>query len=66
MVTYTERFIDNATFIAASSSNLFDNIAKDIHEIKSKYRHGNKKCQKWTIKDKDSEFCLDIEPLRMV
>ena len=45
--------------MANSSSNLFNNLAKEILKIKCKYGHDNKKCGKCGIKYKDSKFCFE-------
>ena len=45
--------------MANSSSNLFNNLAKEIHKIKCKYGHDNKKCGTCGIKYKDSKFCFE-------
>ena len=43
--------------MASSLVNLVDNFVEGIHQIKCKYRHDNKKCEKWGIKYKDCECC---------
>ena len=45
--------------MTSSLSNLFDNLAEGIHEIKCKYGRDNKKCKTCEIKDKDCECCLE-------
>ena len=45
--------------MANSSLNLVDNLAEGTHKIECKYRHNNKKCKKWEIKDKDGECYLE-------
>ena len=43
----------------SSLSNLVDNIAQEIHKVKCKYGHDNKKCEKFGVKYKDSECYLE-------
>ena len=40
------KFVDSVIFMASSLSNLVDNFAERIHEIKCKYVHDNKICKK--------------------
>ena len=51
-IFYILQFIDNASFMASSLSNLVNNLADIIHEIKWKYRHDNEKCKTCRIKYK--------------
>ena len=42
-ISYIWQFIDSATFVASSLSNLVNNIFDTIHKIKCKYGHDGKK-----------------------
>ena len=44
-VSYRLQFIDSARVMASSLSNLINDLAEEIHRIKCKYRHDNKKCE---------------------
>ena len=55
---YKLQFIDSARFMASSLSNFVDNHAEQIHEIKWKLDHYNKKCETCGIKYKYGECCL--------
>ena len=39
------QLLDSVRFMKSSSSNLVNNLAEEIHEIKGKYGHKNKKCE---------------------
>ena len=43
-ISYRLQFIDKARFVASSLSDIFNNFAEEIKQIKCKYRH-DKKCQ---------------------
>ena len=45
--------------MASSSSNLVNNIAKEIHKIKCKYGHDDKKCETFGIKYKYCDYFLE-------
>ena len=38
------QFIDMTRFMASSLSNLVNNLSDEIHRIKCKYGHDDKKC----------------------
>ena len=44
------KFIDSARFMASSLSNLVNNLSDEIHRIKCKYGHDDKKCKTCRIK----------------
>ena len=44
--------------MTSSLSNLANNLAEEIHKIKSKYRHNGKKCETFRIKYKYCECFL--------
>ena len=50
--------------MASSLSNLANNLAEGIHQIKCKYGHDNKKREKCGIKYKDYECCLEYRNIR--
>ena len=45
-------FIGSARFMANSLSNLVNNLCKEIHRIKCKFEHNEKKCETCGIKYK--------------
>ena len=47
------QFINSTRFMASSLSNLVYNLAEDIHKIKCKYEHDDKKSETYGIKYKD-------------
>ena len=55
-ISHKSQFIDGATFVASSLSNLIVNLAVPIYEIKFKYGHDNKKYETFGIKYKDYEY----------
>ena len=40
-ISYLVQFIDSATFMASSLSNLVNNLSEGIHKIKCKYGHND-------------------------
>ena len=50
--------------MANSLSNLFDNLAEEIHKIKCKHGNDNKKCKKREIKHKDCECGLEYKHVK--
>ena len=51
-ICYLWQFIDNARFMATSSSNLVNNFSEGINRVKRKYRHHDKKCETYGMKYK--------------
>ena len=51
-MSYILQFIDSARFMASSLSNIVNSLAGEIHKIKCKCRHDNKKCETCGIKYK--------------
>ena len=49
-ISYKLQFIDSTRFMASSLSNIVDNLAEVIHEIKCKDGHDDKKCKTCGIK----------------
>ena len=49
-ISYIVQFIYSARFMASSLSNLVNNFSEEIHRIKCKYRHDDKKCDTAEIK----------------
>ena len=39
------QFLDSRRFMAKSVTNLVNNLSEEIHKIKWKYRHDDKKCE---------------------
>ena len=58
-MSYRLRFVDSARFMANSLSNLVNNFAEKIHNIKCKYGHDDKKCENCRIKYKNCQCCLE-------
>ena len=48
-IYYILQFIDSARFMAISSSNLVNNFSEEIHKIKWKYGHNEKKIKTFGI-----------------
>ena len=44
-ISYMLQFIHSARFMASSLSNLVNKFYEEIHIIKCKYRHNDKKCE---------------------
>ena len=42
------QFSNSARFRASLLSNLFNNLSEEIHKVKCKYGHEDKKCETWT------------------
>ena len=51
-ISYILQFTDSARFMASSLSNLVNNLSDEIHRIKCKYGHDDKKCEICGIKYK--------------
>ena len=52
--------------MASSLSNLVNNLAEEIHDIKFKIKHGNKKCETCGIKHKDFKSFLNKQSLEII
>ena len=50
--------MNSAKSMVSSLSNLVDNLASEIHKVKCKKEHNNKKCEACGTKYKDCECCL--------
>ena len=59
-ISYRLQFIDSATFIASSLSNLLNNVSERSHKIKCKYGHENEKCETCRIKYKYCDCFLEF------
>ena len=57
-MTYRLQFIDRARFMSSLLSNLVNNLSEEIHKIKCKYGHDDKKRETCRIKYKDCECFL--------
>ena len=53
------QFIDSARFMTSSLSNVIDNLAERIHNIKCKYRHDNKKVKRVELNKKIKSAVLN-------
>ena len=51
------KFIDSARF-KATLSNLVNNLAEEIYQIKCKHEHENKKCEMFRFNYIDCKCCL--------
>ena len=58
-ISYKGKFIESARFVASSLSNVVNNLVGGIHQIKYKYGHDNKTCEKCGVKFKNFECCLE-------
>ena len=52
--------------MTSSLSNLVDNLAGEIHEIKCKYGHDNKKCERVELKTKIVSAVLSTQMLNII
>ena len=53
------QFMDSTRFMASSLSNLVNNFAEEIHKIKCKYEHNDKKCESCRVKHKYHDCFLE-------
>ena len=53
------QFMDSTRFMASSLSNLVNNFAEEIHKIKCKYEHNDKKCESCRVKHKYRDCFLE-------
>ena len=51
--------MDSTRFMASSLSNLVNNFAEEIHKIKCKYEHNDKKCESCRFKHKYRDCFLE-------
>ena len=51
--------MDSTRFMASSLSNLVNNFAEEIHKIKCKYEHNDKKCESCRVKHKYRDCFLE-------
>ena len=58
-ISHILQFIYSARFLTSSLSNLVNNLAEEIHRIKCKLGHDDKKCETCEIKCKYSNFFLE-------
>ena len=57
-ISYRLQFIDSATLMAGSLSNLVINLAEGFDEIKGKYKHDGKKHETCGIQYKHYNYSL--------
>ena len=57
------QFIDSARFMASLLLNLVNNLFEEIHRIKCKYEHEDKKCETCGIK---YNVFLNIQTSKMI
>ena len=61
-ISYRLQFIDSTKFMASSLSNL----AEEIHKIKRKYGHNDKKCETCELNTKIAAAFLNTQTLKMI
>ena len=49
---YRLQFVNSGRFVASSLSNLVNKLSEEIHKIKCKYGHNERKCETCRIKYK--------------
>ena len=49
-ISYILQIIDSARYMASSLSNIANNFSEEIHGIKCKFGHNDKKCETCGIK----------------
>ena len=59
--SYKLQFIDSTKFIASSLSNLVNNLSDEIHRIKFKFGHDDKKCETCGVKCKYCNCFLEYK-----
>ena len=64
-ISYRLQFTDCASFMASSLSNLADNLAEGIHEIRFKYGYDDEKCESCGIKYKDCDCCFEYTNVKL-
>ena len=61
------QFINSARFMINSLPNLVDNLAEEIHKIKCKFEHDNKKnLKRVELNTKILSVALNIQALKMI
>ena len=58
-ISYKLKFIDSATFMASSLSNLVNSVVEAIYKMKWKYRHDDKNRENCRIKFKGCNWFLE-------
>ena len=58
-ICYILQFTDSARFMVSSLSNLVNNLSEEIHRIKCKFKHNDKKCETCGIKYKYCDCFLE-------
>ena len=64
-MSYRLQFIDRARFMVSALSNLVNNPTEEIHKIKFKYQHKDKKCETIRIKYKGCECFWNMQTLEI-
>ena len=59
------QLIDNARFMASSSSNLVNNLSERIHRIKRKFGHNNKNVKHVKLNTSIATVFLNTQTLEM-
>ena len=63
---YIQQFINSARFMASSLSNLVNNLSEEIHRIKCKYGHDDKKVKLVEMNTSIATVFLNIQTLKMI
>ena len=58
-ISYRLQFVEIASFMASSLSNLVNNLSEGIQTIKCKYEHDDKKCETCWIKYLYCDYFLE-------
>ena len=65
-ISYRLQFIDSTRFMSSSWSNFLINLSEEIHKIKCKYGHNDKKSETCIMKHKYCNCFLNTQTLKMV
>ena len=63
-ISYILQFIDTARFMASTLSSLVNNLSEELHRIKSKLEHDDKKFQTCGIKCKYCDCFLEYKSFK--
>ena len=63
-LSYKLQFIDRGRLMTSSLSNLVNNLAEEIDEIKCKFGHDNKRCEKCGIRCNGCDSCLEYTKVK--
>ena len=63
---YILKFIESTRFMASSLSNVVNNLSEEIHRIKCKYGHDDKKVKLVEMNTSIATVFLNIQTLKMI